>query len=109
PTSIRPIRVMCSGRINIVHILEVFKAGADGVLVTGCHVGDCHYISGNLHTQRRIKIAKKMIEKIGINPKRLRLEWISASEGNRFAKIIKDFVNEIRILKKNQEMVLKIA
>ncbi|NHI90942.1 MAG: hydrogenase iron-sulfur subunit [Candidatus Lokiarchaeota archaeon] len=109
PTSIRPIRVMCSGRISILHILEAFRAGADGVLITGCHIGDCHYISGNFHTQRRVKTAKKILEKVGINPERLGLEWISASEGNKYANLIKDFVNKIKELKKNQEMVLKIA
>ncbi len=108
PTAIRPIRVMCSGRVSILHVLEAFKNGADGVLITGCHIGDCHYISGNFQTQRRVKMAKKILEKVGINPERLNLEWVSASEGNKYASVVTDFVNKIKDMKKHQEMVLKI-
>ncbi len=98
PSNIRPIRVMCSGRVSIQHILNAFLDGADGVLVTGCHLGDCHYISGNYKTERRVKLAKDLLKMAGINPDRLRLDWISASEGNKFAQIIKEFTDTIKAI-----------
>ena len=98
PTNIRVIRVMCSTRIDPSLILEMFIQGADGVLVGGCHLGDCHYISGNYHTERKIKLAKKLLRETDIKPERLRLEWISASEGERFANVVTDFTNEIKAL-----------
>jgi len=97
PPNLRIIRVMCSGRIDPAFILEAFKDGADGVLVAGCHLpSDCHYLSGNFKAQRRIFLLKKVLEQFGIEPERLRLEWISASEGDRFATVIKEMVEEIR-------------
>ena len=101
PPSIRVVRVMCSGRVNPAFILEAFRDGADGVLVAGCHIGDCHYLSGNLKTQRRIILLKKILESLGLEPERLRLEWVSASEGDRFAILIKDMTEEIRKLGPN--------
>lgn len=98
PPNIRPIRVMCSGRVSIQHIFNAFLFGADGVLVTGCHLGDCHYISGNYKTERRVKLAKDLLELAGIDPRRLKLEWISASEGNKFADLIEKFNKEIQNL-----------
>ncbi len=98
PPTIRIVRVMCSGRIDPIFILEAFKSGADGVLVAGCHPGDCHYITGNYKAQNRILMLKKILEQLGIKPNRLRLEWISASEGDRFAEIIKDMTYEIKRL-----------
>lgn len=98
PPNIRPIRVMCSGRVDPAFILEAFRSGADGVLVTGCHLGDCHYITGNYKTQRRVLLLKRLLEQLGIEPVRLRLEWVSASEGERFATIVKDMVKEIKEL-----------
>jgi heterodisulfide reductase subunit A len=114
PTNVRPIRVMCSGRIPKSYILRAFLEGADGVLIGGCHIGDCHYIKGNYDALRRYHELDEIIEKVGINPRRLRLEWISASEGKRFAKVITDFVNEIKELgplskdqEKEQSAVIK--
>jgi F420-non-reducing hydrogenase iron-sulfur subunit len=98
PPNIRVIRVMCSGRVDPVIILEMFENGADGVLVTGCHPGDCHYSEGNLYAERRIKMLKKLLARAGIEPERLRLEWVSAAEGARFADIVKDFTNQIKQL-----------
>ncbi len=98
PTNTRTVRVMCSSRIDPVLIIEMFIHGADGVLVGGCHLGDCHYITGNYFTEKKVKLARKLIEKAGVEPKRLRLEWISASEGERFSKVVEDFVNEIKAL-----------
>jgi F420-non-reducing hydrogenase iron-sulfur subunit len=90
---------MCSGRIDPAFVLEAFKDGADGVLVAGCHLpSDCHYISGNFKAQRRIFLLKKVIEQFGIEPERLRLEWVSASEGDRFASVMKDLVETVRKL-----------
>ncbi len=94
--NIRVIRVMCSSRIGPEHILNALTNGIDGVLVAGCHPGDCHYQTGNLYTRRRVMMLKKLLETIGIAPKRLRLEWVSASEGNKFAEVVNDFVEELR-------------
>ncbi len=98
PPNARVIRVMCSGRVDPVHILEGFKSGADGVLVTGCHPGDCHYVSGNFSTERRVEIMKKVVNKIGIDPERIRLEWVSASEGRKYAELVKEYTDSIRKL-----------
>jgi len=99
PSNIRIIRVMCSGRIDPTFILEALKDGADGVLVAGCHLpSDCHYISGNFKTLRRLTLLKKVLRDFGIEPKRVRLEWISASEGDKFAAVVRDMVEEIKKL-----------
>jgi F420-non-reducing hydrogenase iron-sulfur subunit len=102
PPNIRIIRVMCSGRIDPVFILKAFKDGADGVLVAGCHLpSDCHYISGNFKAMRRIILLKKVLKEFGIEPERVRLEWVSASEGNKFATVVSDMVKEIKELGPN--------
>lgn len=99
PHNVRIIRVMCSGRIDPAFVLEAFKDGADGVLVAGCHLpSDCHYLSGNFKAQRRIFLLKKVLDQFGIEPQRLRLEWVSASEGDHFAWVIREMVEEIRRL-----------
>ena len=99
PTNLRVIRVMCSGRVHPAHILEAFKDGADGVLVAGCHIPtDCHYISGNFKAQRRVAMVKKLMEQLGIEPERLRLEWISAAEGEKFAKTIREMTEDLKKL-----------
>ncbi|UCE16752.1 MAG: hydrogenase iron-sulfur subunit [Candidatus Bathyarchaeota archaeon] len=98
PPTLRIVRVMCSGRIHPALILEAFRSGADGVLVAGCHLGDCHYISGNYKTQNRVLMLKKVLEQLGLEPERLRLEWVSASEGDRFAKVVKDMTEEMKKL-----------
>ena len=98
PPNIRVIRVMCSGRVDPVIVLEMFANGADGVIVMGCHPGECHYLEGNFYAERRIKMLKRLIECTGLEPERLRLEWVSASEGTRFAGVVEDFTNQIRHL-----------
>jgi len=88
--------VMCSSRVGPEDILNTLTNGIDGVLVAGCHPGDCHYRTGNLYTRRRVMMLKKLLETIGIAPERLRLEWVSASEGNKFAEVVNDFVEELK-------------
>jgi F420-non-reducing hydrogenase iron-sulfur subunit len=97
PPNIRIIRVMCSGRIDPTFIFEALKDGADGVLVAGCHLpSDCHYISGNFKALRRITLLKNTLKEFGIEPERVRLEWVSASEGDKFATIVRDMVNDLK-------------
>lgn len=93
--NVLPIRVMCSGRISPHFILKAFQKGADGVLVAGCHIGECHYGKGNFITAKRAAVMKELIRFIGISPKRLRLEWIATSEANKFSKVVSDFTEEI--------------
>jgi len=92
------IRVMCSGRVDPGFILEAFSKGGDGVLVCGCHIGDCHYVEGNHKTIRRIPLTQKLMAGMGIDPARLRLEWVSASEGQRFQEVVSEFTEQIRAL-----------
>ncbi|MDY6864673.1 MAG: CoB-CoM heterodisulfide reductase HdrA2 [Halobacteriota archaeon] len=98
PTNIRVVRVLCAGRVNPRFVLEAFEQGADGVLVTGCRLGECHYVHGNYDAKHRFEILKHIISEIGFDEKRLRTEWISAAEGQKFADVVKDFVLEIKEL-----------
>ena len=98
PPNIRIIRVMCSGRVDPVIILEMLANGADGVIVTGCHPGDCHYVEGNLYEERKIKMLKKLITLTGLELGRLRLEWVSAAEGQRFAQVVTEFTEQVKKL-----------
>ncbi len=96
--NVRIIRVMCSARVEPTFILDALNYGADGILVTGCHIGDCHYLTGNERAQVRIENTHQVLQVLGVEPERLRLEWISAAEGQRFAQIMDEFVNQIRAL-----------
>jgi F420-non-reducing hydrogenase iron-sulfur subunit len=98
PPNATLIRVMCTGRIDMQHILAAFAQGADGVFIGGCHPGDCHYLSGNHKAQARVTLIRRLLEQFGIDPGRLRLEWISAGEGTRFAEVMADFTEHIRKL-----------
>ena len=98
PSNIRVVRVMCSGRIDPVIPLEVFAKGADGVIILGCHPGDCHYSEGNLYEERKIKMLKKLLALTGVGSDRLELEWVSASEGQRFAQMVTEFTDQIKKL-----------
>ena len=95
PPNLRAIRVMCSARVDPTFILECLAGGADGVLVCGCHPGDCHYSEGNYKTLRRMALLRRLIEDLGIEPERVRLEWVSASEGGRFAEIVADMTRRV--------------
>lgn len=101
PSNMRMIRVMCSGSVDPEHILEALRDGADGVFIGGCHPGDCHYMSGNYKTLRKVKLLKKLLPQLGLEPERVRLEWVSAAEGARFAQVVTDFIEEIRRLGPN--------
>ena len=96
--NIRIIRTMCSGRVDPSFIIRAFELGADGVLISGCHYGDCHYLEGNYKTMRRVEMMKLVLKNFGIDPRRLRLEWISASEAEKYAKVSVGFTEEIRKL-----------
>jgi len=98
PPNVIPITVMCSGSVSPLYIFSAFNKGADGVLVSGCHPGDCHYIQGNLYARRRIALVKKMLEFIGLEPERFQMSWVSAAEGTKYTQIIKDFVEELKPL-----------
>jgi coenzyme F420-reducing hydrogenase delta subunit len=98
PPNVRVIRVMCSGRVNPLFVAKCFAEGADGVLVSGCHIGDCHYLEGNYLARRRFVIIKWILEYLGIEPERFRMSWVSASEGGRFAEIVTKIVDEIKAL-----------
>ncbi len=98
PPNAIPIRVNCSGRVEPEWVMEAFRSGADGVLIGGCHPGDCHYVSGNYKTRRRIYLLKKLLAELGIAPERVRLEWVSATEGAKFARVMKEFVAELKQL-----------
>ena len=89
---------MCSGRVSPHFILKAFQEGADGVLVAGCHIGECHYGKGNFITAKRVAVMKELIHFIGVSQKRLRLEWIATSESNKFAQVINDFTQEVNQL-----------
>jgi len=97
-SNIRVIRVMCSGRVNPLFVLKALTVGADGVLILGCHPGDCHYLEGNYKTLRRIPLLKKMLKQLGIEEERVRLEWVSASEGAKFAEVANNFTQTIKNL-----------
>ena len=94
-SNVRAVRVMCSGRIEPTFVLEAFIKGADGVLVCGCHPGDCHYQEGNYRCLRRYQLLQKYIKQMGIETERLKLEWISASEGKQFAELVNSFTETI--------------
>ena len=98
PANLSAIRVMCSGRVDPTFVVKALKDGADGVLIAGCHPGDCHYSEGNYKMMRRYPLLIKLLEQYGIERQRVRLEWVSASEGELFAKIVSDFTEQLRKL-----------
>lgn len=108
PPPVRIIRVMCSGRVEPLHILKAFLLGADGVLVGGCHINDCHYISGNLRAEKRVGVVRNQLMEIGMSPDRLRIEWFSAGEGKKVAEVLEAFTKKVRELGPSPIKVLKV-
>jgi F420-non-reducing hydrogenase iron-sulfur subunit len=102
PPNVRLIRMMCTGMVDPKYIIKAILEGADAVLVSGCHPGDCHYINGNLKARRRMKLLKEILPRFGIDERRIKLTWIGASEGVDFAKTIKEMTAEIKALGPNQ-------
>ena len=98
PPNISIIRVMCSARIEPDFVLRALAGGADGVLICGCHPGDCHYSEGNYKAMRRYPLLKKLLVAYGLEPERVRLEWVSASEGQRFADVVNEMTEQVRAL-----------
>ncbi len=98
PHNVKIIKVMCSGRVNLMYIINAFQQGADGVLVSGCHPGDCHYTHGNYLARRRIATMKKLLEFLGIEPDRVRMTWVSAAEGRKYADVVRELTDDIKKL-----------
>jgi coenzyme F420-reducing hydrogenase delta subunit len=101
PPNIRLVRVMCSSRFNPAFIVNALLQGADGVLVSGCHPGECHYVSGNYLARRRLVLLRRFLEHLGIHPDRLRMSWVSASEGAKWAEVVKEVTADIKALGPN--------
>ncbi len=102
PPNIRIIKIPCSGRIDPLLIIKALRLGFDGVLVSGCHPGDCHYQTGNYRARRRMAITKKFLEYLGVEPQRVQASWVSAAEGDKFAEVVADITREIREIGPNQ-------
>jgi len=104
PANVRVIRVMCSGRVNPMFVINAFMEGADGVLIGGCHPADCHYDQGNYFARRRMALLRDLLEFIGIDPKRLSVTWVSASEGGNFAEVVRSVTEQVKILGPMQQL-----
>lgn len=98
PTCFSPIRVMCTGRVDMSWILRALSAGTDGILICGCHPGDCHYVDGNAKALGRVELLRRLLDQWRIERDRVRIEWVSSSESARFAQVVNEFVNQIRLL-----------
>jgi coenzyme F420-reducing hydrogenase delta subunit/AraC-like DNA-binding protein len=98
PPNVKVIRIMCSARVDPTIVLEAFIQGLDGVMVLGCHLGTCHYLTGNYYTERRMKTTKKVLKNVGLSPERLLVDWVSAAEGERFASLVREFTEKVRKL-----------
>ncbi len=104
PANLRVVRLPCSGRINPMFIFKALAEGADGVMVSGCHPGDCHYISGNRYAKRKLAILRRLLDWIGIEPERIHFTWLSASEGAKYAEEVSEFVEKVRKLGSHNPM-----
>ncbi|OYT26673.1 MAG: methyl-viologen-reducing hydrogenase subunit delta [Candidatus Altiarchaeales archaeon ex4484_96] len=96
PPNLRVIRVMCSSRVNPLFVLKAYQRGADGILIGGCHPQDCHYMEGNYYTRRRFMLMRRLLDYMGVDSRRLRVEWVSASEGERFAEVVREYTDELK-------------
>jgi len=104
PANLRVVRVPCSGRINPLFIFKALEEGADGVMVSGCHPGDCHYISGNRYAKRKLAVLRRLLDWVGIEPERIHFTWLSASEGARYSTEVTEFVDKVRALGRRNPM-----
>ncbi len=104
PADVRIIRVPCSSRVDASLVLRAFQKGADGVMINGCHPGDCHYVSGNFHTRRRMALLKNLLKFMGLEEERLEVNWISGSEAQKFQQTVSDFTEKIHKLGESEEM-----
>ncbi len=98
PSGIRLVRVMCSGRVDAQLVMQGFREGADGVLILGCHPGDCHYREGNYQAEKRAMLLSQVLESFGIEPERFKIDWVAAGEGERFAKVVTEMYNNVAAL-----------
>ena len=105
PPNVRIVRLPCSGRVNPLYIIKSLQHGADGVLVSGCHPGDCHYISGNYYARRRFALLKNLLEFVGVEPGRVNFSWVSAAEGEKFSQVVKDVVETVKALGPAERLV----
>jgi len=105
PPNVRIVRVPCSGRVNPLYIIKSLQHGADGVLVSGCHPGDCHYISGNYYARRRFALLKNLLEFVGVEPGRVSFSWVSAAEGEKFSQVVKEVVETVKALGPAERLV----
>lgn len=96
PPNVRVIRVMCSGRVNPLFVLNALQQGADGVLISGCHPGDCHYMQGNYYARRRFALMRNFLEYLGVEPERVRMSWVSASEGAKWKEVIEEVSESVK-------------
>jgi F420-non-reducing hydrogenase iron-sulfur subunit len=108
PPNVRVIRVPCSGRINPLFVVKALQSGMDGVLISGCHPGDCHYISGNLYARRKFALMKNLLEYVGIEPERVQFSWVSAAEGIRFAELLHKVIDTVREIGPATRMIKEI-
>ena len=108
PPNVRVIRVPCSGRMNPLYIIRALQHGVDGVLVSGCHPGDCHYITGNYYARRKFAIINSLLQYVGIEPGRVHFSWVSASEGSKFAEVIKQVTEDVKKLGPAKKLVKRI-
>ena len=104
PANVKIVRVPCSCRVNPMFILKAFQRGADGVILCGCHPGDCHYVTGNYYTRRRMSLLFGFLDYLGIERERTRVEWVSAAEGARFSAVMNDFVQKVAQFGKNRRL-----
>jgi len=104
PAEVKIIKVPCSCRVDPMFVLRAFQRGADGVIICGCHPGDCHYSTGNYYTRRRMALLFSFLEYLGLEQDRLQVSWVSAAEGARFAEVMKDFVERVSALGENRRL-----
>lgn len=98
PSNVRVVRVMCSGRVNPLFIMNALQQGADGVLISGCHPGDCHYMQGNYYARRRFTLMRQFMEYMGVDPARVRMSWVSASEGAKWKDVVEQVVEDVKAI-----------